>query len=126
MPERKREKRSDNSWMKFEIITTPTFDKEFKRLKKKYSSLPNDLEIFGRELLGNPYIGSDLGGNIRMVRVAVKSKNKVKSGGVLVITYSVILKITDSVIFLVTLFDKSEKENIPDSEIKQIIKEIGF
>ena len=124
--ERKREKRSDNSWMKFEIITTPTFDKEFKRLRKKYSSLPNDLEIFEKELLGNPNIGSDLGGNIRKVRVAVKSKNKGKSGGVRVITYSVILKITDRVIFLVTLFDKSEKENIPDSEIKKIIKEIGF
>lgn len=124
--ERKREKRSDNSWMKFEIITTPTFDKEFKRLKKKYNSLPNDLEIFEKELLGNTNIGIDLGGNIRKVRVAVKSKNKGKSGGVRVITYSVILKITDRMIFLVTLFDKSEKENIPDSEIKQIIKEIGF
>jgi hypothetical protein len=36
----------------------------------------------------------------------------------------VILKITDRIIFLVTLFDKSEEENIPDSEIKKIIKEI--
>jgi len=112
--------------MKIAIITTPTFDKEFKRLRKKYSSLPNDLEIFENELLGNTNIGIDLGGNIRKVRVAVKSKNKGKSGGVRVITYSVILKITDRMIFLVTLFDKSEKENIPDSEIKQIIKEIGF
>jgi hypothetical protein len=112
--------------MKFEIITTPTFDKEFKRLKKKYNSLPKDLEVFEKELLENTNIGIDLGGNIRKVRVAVKSKNKGKSGGVRVITYSVILKITDRIIFLVTLFDKSEKENIPDSEIKQIIKEIGF
>ena len=112
--------------MKLEIITTPTFDKEFKRLKKKYNSLPNDLEIFERELLENTNIGSDLGGNIWKVRVAVKSKNKGKSCGVRVITYSVILKITDSMIFLVTIFDKSEKDNIPDSEIKQIIKAIGF
>ena len=124
--ERKRVKRSGNSWMKFEIITTPTFDKEFKRLKKKYNSLPNDLEIFEKELLGNTNIGIDLGGNIRKVRVAVKSKNKGKSSGIRVITYSVIFKITDGIIFLVTLFDKSEKENISDSEIKQIIKEIGF
>lgn len=124
--ERKRVKRSGNFWMKFEIITTPTFDKEFKRLKKKYNSLPNDLEIFEKELLGNTNIGIDLGGNIRKVRVAVKSKNKGKSSGIRVITYSVIFKITDGIIFLVTLFDKSERENISDSEIKQIIKEIGF
>ena len=126
LPERKREKHSDNSWMKLEIITTPTFDKEFKRLKKKYISLPNDLEIFEKELLEDTNIGIDLGGNVRKVRIAVKSKNKGKSGGVRVITYSVILKITDRMIFLVTLFDKSDKENIPDSEIKKIIKAIGF
>lgn len=112
--------------MKIEIITTPTFDREFKRLKKKYSSLPGDLEAFESELLDGSNIGVDLGGNIRKVRVAVKSKNKGKSGGVRVITYTVILKLTDKTIFLVTLFDKSEKENIPDSEIKQIIQRLGF
>ena len=112
--------------MKIDIITSPTFDREFKRLKKKYSSLPSDLVTFENGLLDGSNIGTDLGGNIRKVRVAVKSKNKGKSGGVRVITYTVILKMTDKTIFLVTLFDKSEKENISDSEIKQIIRELGF
>jgi len=111
--------------MKVEIITTPTFDREFKRLKKKYNSLPGDLAIFESELLDNSNIGVDLGGNIRKVRVAVKSKNKGKRGGVRVITYTLILRLTDKTIFLITLFDKSEKENISDAEIKQIIQKIG-
>lgn len=72
--------------MKIEIIATPTFAREFKRLKKKYSSLPEDLAAFETELLMNPGTGIDLGGNIRKARVAVKSKSKGKSGGVRVIT----------------------------------------
>ena len=126
MQAKKREKPLNSSWMKIDIITSPTFDREFKRLKKKYSSLPSDLVTFENGLLDGSNIGTDLGGNIRKVRVAVKSKNKGKSGGVRVITYTVILKMTDKTIFLVTLFDKSKKENIPDSEIKQIIRELGF
>lgn len=112
--------------MKIEIITTPTFDREFKRLKKKYSSLPNDLAVLESKILDNSIIGIDLGGNIQKVRIAVKSKNKGKSGGVRVITYTVIIKLTEKTIFLVTLFDKSEKENISDSEIKRIIQKAGF
>ena len=126
MQARKREKPLNSSWMKIDIITSPTFDREFKRLKKKYSSLPADLVAFEKGLLDGSNIGVDLGGNIRKVRVAIKSKNKGKSGGARVITYTVILKMTDKTIFLVTLFDKSEKENISDPEIKQIIRELGF
>ena len=31
--------------MKIEIITTPTFDREYKRLKKKYTSIPKDTKV---------------------------------------------------------------------------------
>jgi hypothetical protein len=50
--------------MKIEIITTPTFYKEFKRLKKKYVSLTNDLLLFEKELNENPKIGDDLGSEV--------------------------------------------------------------
>lgn len=51
-----------------EIISTPEFDKEYKRLKKKYRSLPDDFHIY----------------------------------------------------------DKGEGKSIPDTKIKQIIKNFGF
>jgi mRNA-degrading endonuclease RelE of RelBE toxin-antitoxin system len=107
--------------MRIEITTTPTFDKEFKRLRKKYKSLPDDLLEFEKELLANPSVGIDLGQNIRKIRIAVKSKNKGKSSGARIITYTALASIREHKIILVTIYDKSETENISELEIKRII-----
>lgn len=112
--------------MKIEIITTPTFDREYKRLKKKYTSIPKDILLFENELINNTNIGIDLGGYIRKVRIAIKSKNKGKSGGARIITYNVIISVTEEKILLVTIFDKSEQNNISDTEIKNILRKSGF
>lgn len=89
--------------MMTEIISTPEFDKEYKRLKKKYRSLPDDLAELEQELIKNPNLGIDLGNNFRKVRMSIKSKNKGKSGGGRIITYSVVVSIIDKIIVLVTL-----------------------
>jgi mRNA-degrading endonuclease RelE of RelBE toxin-antitoxin system len=68
-----------------EIISTPEFDKEYKRLKKKYQSLPDDLANLEKELIKNPHLGIDLGNNFRKIRMAITAKNKGKSGGARVI-----------------------------------------
>ena len=41
------------------------FKRQFRRLKKKYQSLTDDLEDFQKELIKNPLQGSDLGGGVR-------------------------------------------------------------
>ena len=41
------------------IGTFPSFDREFKRLAKKYKSLTQDLQILVNELRDNPYLGTD-------------------------------------------------------------------
>ena len=112
--------------MKIKTITTPTFDREFKRLKKKYKSLPDDLLLFEKELTEKPDIGNDLGGNIRKIRIAIKSKNKGKAGGARIITYNVLASISELKILLITIYDKSEQDNISDADIKQIMRDNGF
>ena len=112
--------------MKIKTTTTPTFDREYKRLKKKYKSLPDDLLLFERELTEKPDIGIDLGGNIRKIRIAIKSKNKGKAGGARIITYSLLANISEMEILLITIYDKGEQDSISDSEIKQIIRDNGF
>lgn len=112
--------------MKIEIITTPEFDKEYKRLKKKYQSLPLDLAAFEQALIENSSLGVDLGSNFRKVRLAIKTKNKGKSGGGRIITYSLLVNVSNTKIVLVILYDKGEEQSISDARIKEIISKFEF
>ena len=51
--------------------------------------------------------------------MAIKSKNKGKSGGARVITY---VKIVDTTVFLAAIYDKSEYDTISDEAIEQLFK----
>ncbi len=111
---------------KITFFSTPEFEREFKRLKKKYRSLPDDLREFKEEFLKNPSSGTDLGSNIRKIRVSIKSKGKGKSGGARIIIYDIVADITSKGIVLITIYDKSETEAISISQIKNILNRNGF
>ncbi|MCL1932331.1 MAG: type II toxin-antitoxin system RelE/ParE family toxin [Candidatus Azobacteroides sp.] len=112
--------------MNYQIITTKDFENNFKRLSKKYRSLENDYEILIGDLLANPEIGDKLDDNTRKVRMAIASKNKGKSGGARVITCTVLLSVTDTDIYLLTIYDKGEQENISKKEIEYLKKINGL
>ena len=107
--------------MSYNIIATPNFKKEFKHLAKKYSSLKEELEELISELENNPKEGVSLGNNCYKIRLRIASKGKGKSGGARVITF---VKVIDESVFLVSIFDKSEKENITNVEITEMLKGI--
>lgn len=54
------------------------FRKEFKKLAKKYRSLPFDLERLIESIQENPIQGTDLGNKFRKIRLAITSKGKGK------------------------------------------------
>lgn len=112
--------------MSCKITVTPDFLREMKRLSKRYRSLKNDLAGFGEELCQNPCLGTDLGHRLRKVRLAITSKGKGKSGGARVITYTVILAQTETEVKLITIYDKSERENISDAELLDILRRNGI
>lgn len=105
--------------MSFNILTLSVFDKQFKRLAKKYPSLGKDLATLGEELLTNPTLGESLGGNFYKVRLKITSKRTGKSGGARVITY---VKIINETITLTFIYDKSERSTLSDSELDDFIK----
>jgi len=109
--------------MNYSIIATKTFGKELKTLCKKYPSLINDLGTLKQTLLETPTTGIHLGNDVYKIRLAIKSKGKGKSGGARVITH---IRILDNIIYLVSIYDKSEKEKITDDEIKQFLKDIDI
>ena len=112
--------------MNYKIILDKPFEKEVKRLNKKYPSLKQDLSRLQRELLAKPDFGTDLGNGLRKIRMAIQSKGKGKSGGARVITYTIITKIEETEINLLYIYDKSERDSISAAEIKELLKQNGF
>ena len=100
------------------IITTTQFAKDFKQLSKKYPSLANDLRQLQVSLLDNPTQGTPLGDDCYKIRLSITSKGKGKSGGGRVITC---VQIVNDTIHLVTLYDKSDIENVNNGFLKDIV-----
>ncbi len=107
--------------MSYSVFPTDKFSKEIKRLIKKYPSLKNEFENLVSILSKNPTTGTPLGENCYKLRLAIASKNKGKSGGARIITY---LVFNDESVFLLTIYDKAEKQNVTEKELKTMIKEI--
>lgn len=111
--------------MKTSIVTTDNFRREAKKLIKKYHSLKNELIDFSNALESDPKQGVLITENTYKIRLAVKSKGKGKSGGLRIITY-VYLKINEyeTEVYLLSIYDKSDYENISDKLLKQLIEDI--
>jgi hypothetical protein len=109
--------------MSYNIIVTSGFKKHVKSVGKKYRSLKSDIESLIVSLEQNPLQGEPLGKDCYKVRMAISSKNKGKSGGSRVITC---VKVVDQDLYLLTIYDKSEKENISDKELDGLLKLAGL
>lgn len=107
--------------MAFKVETTPNFNKEAKRLIKKYPSLKYELADLGSELENNPFQGDSLGNHIYKIRMGVESKGKGKSGGARIISH---VKVVKQIIYLFSIYSKGEKDSITNSEIKELLLEI--
>lgn len=107
--------------MSFKIETIHTFDIQAKRLSKKYHSLKKDIKDLVSELIENPHLGTPLGKNCYKIRMAISSKGKGKSGGARIITH---IQIIDETVYLLSIFDKSEKDSLSETEIDILLKEI--
>ena len=56
------------------IVYSSVFEKEYKRLRKRYKSLPDDLKALVSELREDPGKGTLLKYNLRKVRMTIASK----------------------------------------------------
>ena len=111
--------------MRYRIKTHQDFDKEFKRLCKKYSSLKADLSALGKSLSENPDQGTSLGKGVRM---AIDSKGKGKSHGARVITYTEAIVCADNegTVILLTIYDKADRDSISAAEIDELLRSLRW
>lgn len=110
--------------MNVRIIPSVEFDRQFKRLAKKYKSLVDDYLTLSQELKKNPLQGAVLGRGVRKIRMAIGSKGKGKSGGARVLTLTVLVS-GDTDVTLLTIYDKDEIDNVSDEYIRWLISEAG-
>ena len=107
--------------MAYSIIPTPNFQREFKKLYKKFPSIKNDLMLLADSLLNEPLQGSEIFKNCYKIRLAIKSKGKGKSGGARVITF---VQIVDEKIYFLSVYDKGEIETVTDAFLRQLLKDL--
>ena len=110
--------------MKIVVYYTPSFNKRYKRYKKIYQSIDDDLNLFLENMPDN--VPVDLGGGIYKYRLLVKSKNKGKSGGFRIITLEILVTENDKDVTLISIYDKSEIASISKVKIIEILKREGL
>lgn len=109
--------------MSCQVTYTTLFQREAKRLAKKYPSLEADILKLIELLKKNPGEGTPLGKNLYKIRIAIESKGQGKSGGARVITYVVIQRNT---VYLASIYDKSEQANISTLVLLKLMKQEGI
>jgi len=107
--------------MSYSVSVTARFDREAKRLKKKYPSLKKEVAELIALLEREPEQGTPIGKRCFKVRLAVRSKGKGKSGGARVITC--VIHVVKAV-HLMMIFDKSEQETITDTRLQDLLNEL--
>jgi len=97
------------------------FQRAFKRLKKRYRSLPQDFSELLLSLQNNPWQGVELYDGMRKVRIAFSSKGRGKSAGGRVI---IRLTIDDTCLSFLYMYDKADMPNVSDAYLDEIIIEM--
>jgi len=101
------------------IEYSESFLKEAKQLSKKFKLLKSDLKQAVDEIETKNDLGVYLGFNLFKKRVKNSSIPTGKSGGFRVIIYQ---QLEDKIV-LISIYSKTEKENLSDEELSQIIKQ---
>jgi len=103
--------------MNYEVRVVDAFKKDVKKLFKKYRSIKTDILDLIEKLEEDYTIGIDLGSNLYKIRVK-NSDIGGKSGGYRVIYYT---RLPNERIYLLTIFSKTQKENIDVGKLQPII-----
>lgn len=112
--------------MNYNIIVKPSFEREAKRLRKHYASFKDDFASLIHELEINPFLGVDLGGGVRKIRMAIASKGKGKSGEARVITFIGVVSVEEAEVNLLYIYDKAERESIHAKDIEDLLCKNGL
>lgn len=107
------------------IDLTPEYRNNLKKLAKKYQNIRSDTEVVIEELQQGSVLGDRLSGfgdNLFVYKLRAKNSNiqKGKSGGDRIIY----LRESKTSILLLTIYSKSEQEDMTNEQIQKILEEV--
>lgn len=102
----------------FFVQESDSYKKSKKQLLKRFRNLDKDVKEFLLDVKTNDDLGISLGSSIYKARIANTDKNRGKSGGYRLIT---LLKVVDTKIYLLYIYDKSDLENITEDELDEFV-----
>ena len=110
--------------MQIRVESTKLFDKESRRLTRKYDSLRAEIATFRDQLRRGDRPGSRLSGigyEAFKVRLPNRSARRGKSGGFRVIYQ----ERSGALVLLLIIYSKTEQPDIPDDLIRRLIEEVN-
>lgn len=105
-----------------DVRFTPEFKRNLRQLAKKYRRIRSDIQPIIDALLGGELPGEQIQGvgfPIHKVRVRNSDAQRGKSGGYRIIYY----RPGENTVVLITLYSKSEQQDIEAHEIRAILQE---
>ncbi|CAA6811830.1 MAG: Unknown protein [uncultured Sulfurovum sp.] len=100
--------------------TTELFDKQAKKLSKKYKNLKNDLKLLIGDFESLHQSSTSIQKNLYKIRLANSNKNKGKSAGYRIYYY---IKVEETT-YLLTIYDKSDVEMIDEDLLADLIENL--
>jgi mRNA-degrading endonuclease RelE of RelBE toxin-antitoxin system len=107
--------------MSYKVKTLLSFEKQARRLIKKYPSLKKEIAGLIESLKQNPKQGVPLANGCYKIRLGIASKGKGKSGGARIITH---LVVRQQLVYLISVYDKSEIATLTDNDILGLVQQI--
>ena len=106
------------------VFFTPEFKRNLRQLAKKYRRIKSDLQPLLDELGQGRVPGDQIPGvqyEVFKVRVRNSDSGKGKSGGYRVIYQHTSQRTSQQTVVLITIYSKTEQEDIAANDIRQII-----
>ena len=106
-----------------DIISEPEFDRDVRRLRKKYRRIGDDIRALLREfnefgIHGDVMVGFDR--EVRKVRLTNRSANRGKSGGF----RALYVLDDDSTIRMIRIYSKTEESSLSRAAIRRVLKSL--
>ncbi|TAE40866.1 MAG: hypothetical protein EAZ70_02735 [Runella slithyformis] len=108
--------------MNFNVRATLGFKRQLKKIVKKHPDMKGQIDKLIDVLTIEPSMGTPLGKDCFKIRLAIPSKNKGKSGGARVITH---VRVLGEVVFLLSIYDKSEQDSVTDATLDTWIEDLS-